>query len=111
MPRKHLRSERATVRCRRLHGKTTVHQHGNKQSARSAPLPYLAGNAGPFSSGRAAHRYGVCGRRRTLARMPKDDDFIAAAAQPHCPNCGTVLHAAHGWYRCYACQLDVLPEA
>ena len=39
MPRKHLRSERATVRCRRLHGKTTVRQHKTNRvrAARHSP--------------------------------------------------------------------------
>lgn len=42
-------------------------------------------------------------------RMPNDDDFTAAAAQPHCPNCGTVLHWSKVAYRCTNCDLDVLP--
>ena len=37
-------------------------------------------------------------------------DPFAAAAQPHCPNCGTVLKNAHGWFHCDNCDLDVLPE-
>lgn len=41
--------------------------------------------------------------------MPKDDDFTAAAAQPHCPNCGTVLKWTRGWYHCDNCNIDVLP--
>ena len=35
-------------------------------------------------------------------------DITAAAAQPHCPSCGTVLRWERVSYRCAQCDLDVL---